>query len=644
VDREIEMKNVSTQIQAISVLSLLGMVSFFGTLKSPFLYDDAHAIVDNPYIRNLWDFQNLVGIENIFNRSVVQLTYAVNRHVGSLDVFGFHLVNIFLHISVGIVLYFLARNLLAIETPEIRSRLAPLPMLAATLHLAHPLTVESVTYLSSRSSLLVTLFYLLGFYFFIQTVQMNKPGRELRRLFLAVLVILFFFLGAGSKGVIVTLPVMAMIYLWFKIPKMETNKLVLTGMLILSPLLVYLGYRYAQMGGLFTLKNDPGSLSMDRELYFLTQMKALVFYYLWKLLLPFNLNFEPDVRLVAGVLDPQWIAGLGVMVLLGAGLHYQKSRLAMFACLWALVTILPTSSFIPLKQIVTEHRAYLPGVGIIMALGIGILTAVRKPIFRPAMVFSFLSIFAFLTLHRGLDFRTEIELWKDTVSKSPQKALVHNNLAAAYLAEEKIDDARRELATTLQLDPNYTDAHLNLGFIYSRQKKWEQARIAFDRALLLGSNKADAFFNAGRVRTHLNRTEEAIPFFIKAVTMKPHRAKYHFELGNAYRSLQRVDEALSEYRLTLKAKPDHMEAQNNIGVLFWTLKQYDFAERAFKKAQVLGADNAEIHNNLASIYMIQKRPEKAIPHLRRLIALQPQNAKAKQLLEIAMTLQKANHP
>ena len=87
-----------------------------------------------------------------------------------------------------------------------------------------------------------------------------------------------------------------------------------------------------------------------------------------------------------------------------------------------------------------------------------------------------------------------------------------------------------------------------------------------------------------------------------------------------------------------------MEAQNNIGVLFWTLKQYDFAEKAFKKAQVLGADNAEIHNNLASIYMIQQRPEQAIPHLRRLIVLQPENAKAKQLLEIAMTLQKANHP
>jgi tetratricopeptide (TPR) repeat protein len=315
------------------------------------------------------------------------------------------------------------------------------------------------------------------------------------------------------------------------------------------------------------LKADPDSMSMDRGHYFLTQMKVLVFYYLGKLILPFNLNFEPDIRLVSGILDPEWMAGLAIMALLGMSLYLQKSRLAVFAVLWACVTIFPTSSFIPLKQIVTEHRAYLPGIGICLALGIGILTAARGFRNPPTVIFAFLLVFSFLTLNRGLDFRTEIHLWEDTVKKSPQKALVHNNLAAAYLAAERLDDARRELAITLDLDPEYTDAHLNLGFIYSRKEKWEEAQAAFDHAIL----KADAFFNAGRVRTHLNRTKESIPFLIKAVELKPHRSNYHFELGNAYRSLNRKDEALTQYRLTLKSDPDHLEAHNNIGVIFWTL-------------------------------------------------------------------------
>ena len=188
-----------------------------------------------------------------------------------------------------------------------------------------------------------------------------------------------FVLGAGSKGIVVTLPVMAMIYLWLKTPKTKLRKLIPMGLVVLSPLFIYLAVRYVQMGDLFTLQADPDSMSMDRVLYFLTQMKVLVFYYLTKLLLPFNLNFEPDVRLISGVLNPEWMAGLAVMILLGFGLYLQESKLLKFAGLWALVTIFPTSSFIPLKQIVTEHRAYLPGIGIFLCLGIAISTVTRSP-------------------------------------------------------------------------------------------------------------------------------------------------------------------------------------------------------------------------------------------------------------------------
>jgi Tfp pilus assembly protein PilF len=641
---EIEMKKIFTQLKAISILSLLGMAGFFGTLKSPFLYDDAHAIVDNPYIQNLRDFQNQVGIENIFNRSVVQLTYALNLNMGQLNVFGFHLFNVLLHVAVGIVIYFVTHHLLFLESPKIRSRLAPLPMLAASLHLLHPMTVQTVTYLSSRSSLLVTLFYLLSFYFFMQAVRGHEMEGGKRKFFYALWVILFFLAGAGSKGIIVTLPVMALIYLAFKAPSVNVRKLLPIGLLVLSPLIIYLGVRYAHMGDLFTLKADPDSMSMDRMLYFLTQIKMLAFYYLGKLLLPFSLNFEPDVRLLPGVLNPEWLAGLAVLTLAGVGLYRQESRLLKLAGLWALVTIFPTSSFIPLKQIVTEHRVYLPGMGFFLCIGIGILTAVRSSKCRTLAALSVLLIFSTLTINRGLDFRSEIKLWEDTAMKSPQKALVHNNLAAGYLDKERVADAERELATTFDLDPDYTDAHLNIGYIHSRRENWQAAKAAFDRALLLGSGKADAFFNAGRVRNLLNQPEDALPLLLEAVKMKPHRTKYHFELGNAYRALNRKDEALAEYRLTLKSDPGHREAQNNIGVLFWGLKQYDLAEKAFKKSVVLGADNFEIHNNLASIYMLQKKPAQAIPHLKRMIDLKPENTKVRELLQIALALEKANNP
>ncbi len=637
------MRNIEPHIKALAVLSLLGILCFFATLKAPFVYDDLHAIVENPHIRSLADFQEVVGIQNIFNRSVVLFTYAVNRHLGELDVFGFHLFNLLLHIFVGVVFYFLTTELLALETTERRARLRSLPLVAAAIHLMHPMAVQPVTYLSSRSSILASLFFLLGFYFFIQSLKLwQQRHRRYQMFFCIILVLLCCFLGAGSKEIIVTLPVIVMVYVWLQFPQLGLRKFGLLCLLVLAPLLLYLAYRYLHLGNLFVLKADPESMQMDRVLYFLTQIKVLIFYYLWKLILPLNLNFEPDVRLAAGLFDPEWLTGLAAMICLTAGLYLQKSRLLQFTFLWAFIAFLPTSSFIPLKQIVTEHRAYLPGFGIYLALGLALLAACRNRPVRTGMVMAaFLLLTALLTLNRSLDFRSEIVLWQDTAKKSPRKALVHNNLASAYLAEKMWTPAEAELQRALDLDPGQTDASINLGHLYSQREQWEKARIEFDRAILLGSPKAEAFYNAGLVRIHLNRTEEAIVFFKKAVEMKPQQAKYHFELGNAYRSLSLLDDALQEYRLTLENQPDHLQAHNNRGVIFWNLKQFSLAEEAFQKALPLSDKDPEIHNNLASIYLVQNRYEEAIPHLERLIALQPQNTKAKELLRVAMTMNDA---
>ena len=74
--------SIGYQLKAVTILTCMGLLAFWATFYSPFLYDDAHAIVENPYIQHLSDFQKNVGIGNIFNRSVLLLTFAVNREIG----------------------------------------------------------------------------------------------------------------------------------------------------------------------------------------------------------------------------------------------------------------------------------------------------------------------------------------------------------------------------------------------------------------------------------------------------------------------------------------------------------------------------------------------------------------------------------
>ena len=166
--------SIGYQLKAVTILTCMGLLAFWATFYSPFLYDDAHAIVENPYIQHLSDFQKNVGIGNIFNRSVLLLTFSVNREIGGLDVFGYHLTNILVHILTGLVWYFLVSELLLFEPP--RHRLKRLPVICASIHLVNPLTVETVTYISSRSSGLATFFYLVAFYIFYKLIQPQKKN------------------------------------------------------------------------------------------------------------------------------------------------------------------------------------------------------------------------------------------------------------------------------------------------------------------------------------------------------------------------------------------------------------------------------------------------------------------------------------
>ena len=167
--------SVISQVKATLFLCCMGLLVFYGTLHSPFHYDDTHAIVENPHIKDLSKFQEKVGIQNIFNRSTLLFSFAVNQHLGEMKVFGYHLVNILIHILCAILWFFLVREFLHIEPFKNRSLLKTLPLVCSIIHLANPLNVQAVTYISSRSSLLATFFYLLAFYIFLKIL---KPVKE----------------------------------------------------------------------------------------------------------------------------------------------------------------------------------------------------------------------------------------------------------------------------------------------------------------------------------------------------------------------------------------------------------------------------------------------------------------------------------
>ena len=134
-------------------------------LSNAFVFLDVADIVDNPTIRHLGQLGRVLsppaaGGLTVGGRPVVNLTLALNYAFGGTNVWGYHALNLLIHILAGLALFGVVRR-----TPP-RSTLFAFAV--ALLWTVHPLQTESVTYIIQRAESLMGLFYLLTLYCFIR--------------------------------------------------------------------------------------------------------------------------------------------------------------------------------------------------------------------------------------------------------------------------------------------------------------------------------------------------------------------------------------------------------------------------------------------------------------------------------------------
>jgi hypothetical protein len=147
------------QKNAFSVLLIiiLSAVIYANTFDVPFYFDDNHAIENNHAISQF-------DIKRIFfssPRPVLDVTFAVNYYFGKLNVFGYHLVNLLLHMINGVMLYFIVLRTINLMSGD-HTRGIKVPLYTSLIFVAHPVQTQAVTYIVSRSSVLATFFYLLS--------------------------------------------------------------------------------------------------------------------------------------------------------------------------------------------------------------------------------------------------------------------------------------------------------------------------------------------------------------------------------------------------------------------------------------------------------------------------------------------------
>jgi tetratricopeptide (TPR) repeat protein len=175
----------------------------------------------------------------------------------------------------------------------------------------------------------------------------------------------------------------------------------------------------------------------------------------------------------------------------------------------------------------------LPLAGVVSILVVGVCHALarvgpRSDVGRHALAISLLTTAALglgaATMRRNQDYRSELAIWQDTVTKRPMNARSHYNLGIVLEREGKPDEASAHYSEAVRIDPTFSEAHNNLGRLFAERRRFEEAIAHLAEALRLEPKNAEAHNNLGNVLAEQGRIEEAIAHYEEALRLKPDHA------------------------------------------------------------------------------------------------------------------------
>src|SRR4030042_4587660 len=415
INKLAELSDTKKIALSVILIATVAIIIYSNSFYASFHFDDHPTIVEN-YTIHRFDLKEIFSTSS---RPILDLTFALNYYFGKLDVFGYPLVNIMLHIANGIMLYFIL--LWTINTPHpnpppqggragegvfsaVNFRV---PLYASLIFIAHPIQTQAVTYIVSRSSVLATTFYLISVLLFIRAYRQNtvtatmpvsvtsngnvrKPNdvavrrnglrNPNRRTYIPKLYLAGAFmascLGMGTKQEAATLPLMLLIYDFYFISKGDWK--VLKGhykihLIMFSTVLiaVYLSFSGLKMFVSFDYAKGvpmPQEVPITSFQYFLTQLHVIP-YYIRLLFIPANLNLDYDWPITKNIDLPTILFFvLLTCIIVAAIILYRRAQLISFGIIWFFVTLSVTSSFIVIYDVIFEHRLYLPSIGFAMVI------------------------------------------------------------------------------------------------------------------------------------------------------------------------------------------------------------------------------------------------------------------------------------
>lgn len=554
---------------AIIIFSIYG-----NTFDCSWHFDDETNIINNSslHLKQLsWKDirQTLFSDRNhptIFYRPIACVSFALNYYFGGLDVFGYHLVNIFIHLLASIFLFLFVYNTL--NLPLLRDRYSShayfIALLSTVLWAINPIQIQAITYIVQRMTSLGGMFYIMSMYFHLKArTTETKP----KKMSFFILSLFTFIMALGSKENAVMLPLSILLFEFLLLQEtfkdhMKKNLRLLL-MIVLGILLLGFFYTHFNNENIFSLMLDgyqERPFTLAQRLF--TEPRAIIFYIsLLFYPVPTRLNIAHDITLSNGLFDPlstiiSIFLILGVVIL---AFYFAKKRpLITFCVLFFFLNHVIESTLLPL-ELIFEHRNYIPSMFLFVPCAMGIRYLFNYYAAKRAMQYILFSFIVLLliglghsTFVRNFAWKNDKTLWGDASEKAPDLYRPHHNLGKYYhdhgYIEEAILEYKKALEKPFSTRKNeYFITYYNLGKLFAGLNDYQKALSFYHRASALNPDFAPTYNNIASIMDREGRYELANKYLIKALKLDPDGVETNFNLGMYYLKDRQPDKAISHF-------------------------------------------------------------------------------------------------
>jgi protein O-mannosyl-transferase len=626
------------------IIVVLGVIIYSNSFNCSFHFDDFTNIVNNLKIRDLSDIKSWWSFYP--SRPVAIFSFVLNYRFNQLDVLGYHIVNLIIHILNALLIRWLTLLIFsspAMQDHKIAKHKQAIALVTALLFVSHPLATQSVTYIVQRMSSMAAMFYMLSAALYFSARLSKRTNLYKILLFTASFIsaVLAFF----SKENAYTLPLIIILLEFFFI---QNKKLIFDlkdyrlYLLIASTIgiIAFILFKYS-----FSIFNiippvHGHTYTITATNYLFTQFSVIV-KYIQLLFLPINqmvdYNFPVsnnffEIRTLLSFLVLSTLIALAVYL-------FKNYRMISFGIFWFFVTLAVESSFMPIEDVIFEHRTYLPSFGFFLIFSTTLFILLwNKHKYIAITIFALVIVSnSFLTFQRNKVWKDELSLWSDNTEKAPNIARPVANRGYAYRNLKQWDQAIADYSLAIKINPKFSGAYNNRGYAYESLKKIDFALADYSKAIEIDPKFESAYSNRGAAYVSMNQMDKAMADFSKAISIDPYSSVLYYNRGNGYESILEWNKAIADYNKSIELYPYFAEAYYNRGVSYGNLQQWDYALADYDMAKKIDhkfsndyymVNVRDLHFNRASEYVRSQQWEKAVQDFTSALEIDPNYPKA----------------